>query len=105
MADEANRTAFMELQARMFDTTGKLKQLQTQMRSKEGEKKRAYLTLEELRQLPDDTNTYKTVVVQMLVNVECALLSIGFDDGYFVCRKSVYFGAKIISFERARAKI
>jgi hypothetical protein len=77
----------------------------------------------------------------MLVNVECALLSIGFDDGYFVCRKSVsnptrsftmesqfrglqrykyntiafhfwtsiylqvYFGAKIISFERARAKI
>lgn len=31
------------------------------MRSKEGEKKRAYLTLEELRQLPDDTNTYKTV--------------------------------------------
>lgn len=36
-------------------------QLQTQMRSKEGEKKRAYLTLEELRQLPEDTNTYKTV--------------------------------------------
>uniref|UniRef100_A0A0D3F4X6 Uncharacterized protein n=1 Tax=Oryza barthii TaxID=65489 RepID=A0A0D3F4X6_9ORYZ len=35
-------------------------QLQTQMRSKEGEKKRAYLTLEELRQLPDNTNTYKT---------------------------------------------
>ncbi|RLM79965.1 prefoldin subunit 1 [Panicum miliaceum] len=61
MANEANRTAFVELQARMFDTTGKIKQLQTQMRSKEGEKKRAYLTLEELRQLPDDTNTYKTV--------------------------------------------
>lgn len=36
-------------------------QLQTQMRSKEGEKKRAYLTLEELRQLPDNTNTSKTV--------------------------------------------
>ena len=31
------------------------------MRSKEGEKKRAYLTLEELRQLTDDTNNYKTV--------------------------------------------
>ncbi|XP_072149028.1 prefoldin subunit 1 [Setaria viridis] len=61
MADEANRAAFMELQARMIDTTGKIKQLQTQMRSKEGEKKRAYLTLEELRQLPEDTNTYKTV--------------------------------------------
>ncbi|KAL5665372.1 hypothetical protein ACJX0J_025480, partial [Zea mays] len=53
--------AFMELQSRMIDTTAKIKQLQTQMRSKEGEKKRAYLTLEELRQLPDDTNTYKTV--------------------------------------------
>ncbi|EES05005.1 hypothetical protein BDA96_04G148500 [Sorghum bicolor] len=61
MADEANRAAFMELQSRMIDTTAKIKQLQTQMRSKEGEKKRAYLTLEELRQLPDDTNTYKTV--------------------------------------------
>uniref|UniRef100_A0A0A9D541 AY105205 n=1 Tax=Arundo donax TaxID=35708 RepID=A0A0A9D541_ARUDO len=61
MADEANRAAFMELQTRMIDTTGKIKQLQTQMRSKEGEKKRAYLTLEELRQLPDETNTYKTV--------------------------------------------
>ncbi|KAL5208162.1 hypothetical protein ABZP36_032597 [Zizania latifolia] len=45
----------------MIETTGKIKQLQTQMRSKEGEKKRAYLTLEELRQLPDNTNTYKTV--------------------------------------------
>ncbi|NP_001148596.2 Prefoldin subunit 1 [Zea mays] len=61
MADDANRAAFMELQSRMIDTTAKIKQLQTQMRSKEGEKKRAYLTLEELRQLPDDTNTYKTV--------------------------------------------
>uniref|UniRef100_A0A0D9YRZ7 Prefoldin subunit 1 n=1 Tax=Oryza glumipatula TaxID=40148 RepID=A0A0D9YRZ7_9ORYZ len=60
MADEANRAAFVELQGRMIDTTGKIKQLQTQMRSKEGEKKRAYLTLEELRQLPDNTNTYKT---------------------------------------------
>ncbi|KAH9653546.1 prefoldin subunit 1 [Citrus sinensis] len=31
------------------------------MRNKEGEKKRAYLTLEELRQLPDNTNTYKSI--------------------------------------------
>ncbi|CAK9165932.1 unnamed protein product [Ilex paraguariensis] len=31
------------------------------MRNKEGEKKRAYLTLEELRQLSDDTNTYKSI--------------------------------------------
>lgn len=36
-------------------------QVQNQMRAKEGEKKRAYLTLEELRQLPDDTNTYKSI--------------------------------------------
>ncbi|XP_047059492.1 prefoldin subunit 1-like [Lolium rigidum] len=61
MADETNRAAFVELQARLIETTGKIKQLQTQMRTKESEKKRAYLTLEELRQLPDDTNTYKTI--------------------------------------------
>uniref|UniRef100_A0ACD5WH48 Uncharacterized protein n=2 Tax=Avena sativa TaxID=4498 RepID=A0ACD5WH48_AVESA len=61
MADEANRAAFVELQSRLIETTGKIKQLQTQMRTKESEKKRAYLTLEELRQLPDDTNTYKTI--------------------------------------------
>ncbi|XP_051224838.1 prefoldin subunit 1 [Lolium perenne] len=61
MADETNRAAFVELQARMIETTGKIKQLQIQMRTKESEKKRAYLTLEELRQLPEDTNTYKTI--------------------------------------------
>uniref|UniRef100_A0A453BLY2 Prefoldin subunit 1 n=1 Tax=Aegilops tauschii subsp. strangulata TaxID=200361 RepID=A0A453BLY2_AEGTS len=61
MADEPNRAAFVELQSRMIETTGKIKQLQTQMRSKESEKKRAYLTLEELIQLPDDTNTYKAI--------------------------------------------
>ncbi|CAL5430905.1 unnamed protein product [Camellia sinensis] len=61
MADEANRTAFMEIQGRMIETTGKLKQVQNQMRNKEGEKKRAYLTLDELRLLSDDTNTYKSI--------------------------------------------
>ncbi|XP_031281590.1 prefoldin subunit 1-like [Pistacia vera] len=61
MSDEANRTAFLEIKGRMIETTGKLKQVQNQMRNKEGEKKRAYLTLEELRQLPDDTNTYKSI--------------------------------------------
>ncbi|KAK8355753.1 hypothetical protein V6Z12_A05G310300 [Gossypium hirsutum] len=35
--------------------------VQNQMRTKEGEKKRAFLTLEELNQLPDDTNTYKSI--------------------------------------------
>ncbi|XP_052734356.1 prefoldin subunit 1 [Vigna angularis] len=61
MADEANRTAFLEIQGRMIETTGKLKQVQTQMRSKEAEKKRAYLTMEELKQVPDDTNVYKSI--------------------------------------------
>ncbi|ESQ43379.1 hypothetical protein EUTSA_v10015026mg [Eutrema salsugineum] len=62
MADEANRTAFLEIQASMIELTGKLKQVQNQMRNKEGDKKRAFLTLEELRPLPEDTNTYKFVL-------------------------------------------
>ncbi|KAG6497773.1 hypothetical protein ZIOFF_045682 [Zingiber officinale] len=61
MADEANRMAFIEIQSRMIETTGKLKQVQNQMRTKEGERKRAYLTREELSQLSDDTNTYKSI--------------------------------------------
>ncbi|XP_010557639.1 PREDICTED: prefoldin subunit 1 [Tarenaya hassleriana] len=61
MADEANRSAFMEIQGRMIELTGKLKQVQNQARNKEGEKKRAFLTLEELRPLPEDTNTYKSI--------------------------------------------
>ncbi|XP_024012257.1 prefoldin subunit 1 [Eutrema salsugineum] len=61
MADEANRTAFLEIQASMIELTGKLKQVQNQMRNKEGDKKRAFLTLEELRPLPEDTNTYKSI--------------------------------------------
>ncbi|AQK70851.1 PREFOLDIN 1 [Zea mays] len=75
MADDANRAAFMELQSRMIDTTAKIKQLQTQMRSKEGEKKRAYLTLEELRQLPDDTNTYKTVGKEFILEPKSVLFN------------------------------
>nr|CAB3503848.1 unnamed protein product [Digitaria exilis] len=75
MADEANRAAFVELQARMIDTTGKIKQLKSQMRSKEGEKKRAYLTLEELRQLPEDTNTYKTVGKVFILEPKSVLLN------------------------------
>ncbi|XP_058188425.1 prefoldin subunit 1 [Rhododendron vialii] len=61
MADEANRAAFLEIQARLIETTGKLKQVQNQVRNKEGDRKRAYLTLEELQQLSDDTNTYKSI--------------------------------------------
>ncbi|XP_004152848.1 prefoldin subunit 1 isoform X1 [Cucumis sativus] len=61
MADEVNRATFLEIQGRMIEITGKLKQLQTQIRNKEGEKKRAFLTLEELKQLAEDTNTYKSI--------------------------------------------
>ncbi|CAK9325876.1 unnamed protein product [Citrullus colocynthis] len=61
MADEANRAIFLEIQGRMIEITGKLKQLQTQIRNKEGEKKRAFLTLEELKQLSEDTNAYKSI--------------------------------------------
>nr|GMC65033.1 prefoldin subunit 1 [Ipomoea batatas] len=67
MADEANRAAFIEIQGRMIELTGKVKQVQTQMRNKEGEKKRAYLTLEELRHLSDDTVTYKSIVFVLLI--------------------------------------
>lgn len=44
-------------------------QVQTQMRAKEGEKKRAYLTMEELRQLPDDTNTYKAIGIKKYCSI------------------------------------
>ncbi|GMN53544.1 hypothetical protein TIFTF001_022671 [Ficus carica] len=71
MADETNRTAFLEIQARMIEIAGKLKQVQNQMRNKEGEKKRAFLTLEELRQLSDDTNTYKSIVLDFGWFVKC----------------------------------
>ncbi|KAK2646090.1 hypothetical protein Ddye_021285 [Dipteronia dyeriana] len=61
MSDEANRSAFLEIKGRLIENTGKMKQVHNQVRNKEGEKKRAFLTLEELRQLPDDTNAYKSI--------------------------------------------
>lgn len=36
-------------------------QVQMQVRNKEAEKKRAFLTLEELESLPESTNTYRSV--------------------------------------------
>lgn len=35
--------------------------VQMQVRNKEAEKKRAFLTLEELESLPESTNTYRSV--------------------------------------------
>ncbi|MCO5551968.1 hypothetical protein L7F22_005476 [Adiantum nelumboides] len=64
---EINKEAFVELQSRLVETTSKLKQVQMQQRSKEAEKKRAILTLEELKGLPE-TNTYKSVDFFSLFN-------------------------------------
>ncbi|KAF7820458.1 prefoldin subunit 1-like [Senna tora] len=75
MADESNRTAFLEIQGRMIETTAKLKQVQNQMRNKEGEKKRAFLTMEELRQLPDDTNVYKSIGRTFVLETKATLMS------------------------------
>ncbi|XP_061336818.1 prefoldin subunit 1 isoform X1 [Gastrolobium bilobum] len=75
MADEANRAAFLEIQGRMIETTGKIKQVQNQMRSKEAEKKRAFLTLEELKQLPDDTNVYKSIGRTFVLETKATLMS------------------------------
>ncbi|KAK8677384.1 hypothetical protein V6N13_142927 [Hibiscus sabdariffa] len=75
MADEINKTAFIEIQGRMVELTGKLKQVQNQMRTKEGEKKRAFLTLEELRQVPDDTNTYKSIGRTFVLEPKAVLMN------------------------------
>ena len=75
MADEANRTAFIEIKGGMIETTGKLKQVQTQIRNKETEKKRAYLTLEELKQLSDDTNTYKAIGRTFVLEPKAVLMN------------------------------
>ncbi|KAJ8543388.1 hypothetical protein K7X08_005911 [Anisodus acutangulus] len=75
MADEANRTAFIEIQGRLIETTGKLKQVQTQIRNKETEKKRAYLTLEELKQLSEDTNTYKSIGRTFILEPKTVLMN------------------------------
>ncbi|KAG0556594.1 hypothetical protein KC19_11G065800 [Ceratodon purpureus] len=61
MAVEINKEAFVELQGRLVETTSKLKQVQVQIRSKEAEKKRSFLTLEELDSLPEGTNTYRAL--------------------------------------------
>ncbi|KAM1172320.1 hypothetical protein ACFX2I_022431 [Malus domestica] len=74
MADEANRAAFLEIQGRMIELTAKLKQVQTQMRNKEGERKRAFLTLEELRPLSDDSNTYKSIGTSFVLEPKSVLV-------------------------------
>ncbi|KAJ6992767.1 prefoldin subunit 1 [Populus alba x Populus x berolinensis] len=72
---EQTKQAFLELQGRMIETTSKFKQVQNQIRTKEGEKKRAFLTLEELRQVPDDTNTYKSIGRTFVLEPKSVLMS------------------------------
>ncbi|CAL0328769.1 unnamed protein product [Lupinus luteus] len=74
MADDANRAALLEIQGRMIETTGKIKQVQNQMRTKEAEKKRAFLTMEELKQVPDDTNVYKSIGRTFVLESKATLL-------------------------------
>ncbi|XP_019465098.1 PREDICTED: prefoldin subunit 1-like [Lupinus angustifolius] len=75
MADDANRSALLEIQGRMIETTGKIKQVQNQMRTKEAEKKRAYLTMEELKQVPDDTNVYKSIGRTFVLESKATLMN------------------------------
>ncbi|KAK9931611.1 hypothetical protein M0R45_018883 [Rubus argutus] len=65
----------MEIQGRMIELTAKLKQVQNQMRNKEGEKKRAFLTLEEIRPLADDANTYKSIGTSFVLEPKSVLVN------------------------------
>ncbi|KAF9597570.1 hypothetical protein IFM89_019888 [Coptis chinensis] len=67
--------AFVEIQGPMIEATGKLKQVVAQMQNKETEKKRTFLTLEELRPLPEDTNTYKSVGRTFLLEPKSVLVN------------------------------
>lgn len=61
MATDVNKEAFVELQGRLLSTDKKLKQVATQLRIKETDRKAAILTLQELQDVPESTNTYKAI--------------------------------------------
>ncbi|CAL5196356.1 unnamed protein product [Lathyrus oleraceus] len=75
MADESIKSAFLEIQGRMIETTRKLKQVQNQIRSKETDKKRSFLTMEELKQVPDDTNVYKSIGKTFVLETKATLMN------------------------------
>lgn len=50
-------------------------QVQTQIRSKETDKKRAFLTMEELKQVPDDTNVYKSIGKTFVLETKATLMN------------------------------
>ena len=66
---------------RMKITSSKLKQVQMQIRIKEANKKekrkrkRAFLALEKLQQLPDETNTYKSVGKSFILEPKSVLVT------------------------------
>ncbi|PNY14077.1 putative prefoldin subunit 1-like protein [Trifolium pratense] len=72
---QCSQRAFVEIQGRMIETTRKLKQVQNQIRSKETDKKRAFLTMEELKQVPDDTNVYKSIGKTFVLETKATLMN------------------------------
>ncbi|KAB2610265.1 prefoldin subunit 1 [Pyrus ussuriensis x Pyrus communis] len=61
MVDEANRASFLEIQGRMIKLTAKLKHVHMHMQNKEGEKKCAFLIMEELTNNSFHSNTYTSI--------------------------------------------
>ena len=59
--DEEDKQAFIELQTRLQSDANALRKVEQQARTAEVERKRAELVLQELSQMPESTNTYKTV--------------------------------------------
>ena len=59
--DEKDKQAFIELQTRLQSDANALRKVEQQARTAEVERKRAELVLQELSQMPESTNTYKTV--------------------------------------------
>ncbi|GJP54699.1 hypothetical protein CLOM_g13752 [Closterium sp. NIES-68] len=61
MATEATREAFVELQGRLLETDGKLKQVVGQEQACQVDIFTAKTTLDELQELPAETNVYQSI--------------------------------------------
>ncbi|CAI5484042.1 unnamed protein product, partial [Closterium sp. Yama58-4] len=61
MATEATREAFVELQGRLVETDSKLKQVLGQEKACEVDIFTARTTLDELQELPAETNVYQSI--------------------------------------------
>mmetsp|Transcript_22494 Transcript_22494/g.76459 ORF Transcript_22494/g.76459 Transcript_22494/m.76459 type:complete len:135 (-) Transcript_22494:632-1036(-) len=60
-ATDAERQQFAELQQKYVEVTNRIKQMQMQSRSRESDKRRAELTIQELGEISDDTKMYKAL--------------------------------------------